>query len=102
MHKGILPTILENLLAARGRAKKQMKAATDPLERAVYDGKQLALKVCCNSVYGQSLSTAAAQPAQHPQLASRSARIAAIRASHAAEGGGSSRHAHRLTPTSWS
>ena len=40
MHKGILPTILENLLAARGRAKKQMKAATDPFERAVYDGKQ--------------------------------------------------------------
>ena len=41
MHKGILPTILENLLAARGRAKKQMKAATDPFERAVYDGKQI-------------------------------------------------------------
>lgn len=44
--KGLLPQILENLLAARKRAKKDLKAATDPFEKAVLDGRQLALKVC--------------------------------------------------------
>lgn len=43
--KGLLPQILENLLAARKRAKKDLKAATDPFEKAVLDGRQLALKV---------------------------------------------------------
>lgn len=43
--KGLLPQILEHLLAARKRAKKDLKAATDPFEKAVLDGRQLALKV---------------------------------------------------------
>ena len=47
--KGLLPQILENLLAARKRAKKDLKAATDPFEKAVLDGRQLALKVCLQS-----------------------------------------------------
>ncbi len=57
-HKGILPQILEELLAARKKAKKDMKlekekgADMDPLKYAVYDGRQLALKVSANSVYG--------------------------------------------------
>ncbi|CAK9013498.1 DNA polymerase delta catalytic subunit [Durusdinium trenchii] len=50
--KGILPIILEELLGARKRAKKDMKAATDPFEKAVMNGRQLALKVSANSVYG--------------------------------------------------
>jgi DNA polymerase delta subunit 1 len=41
-----LPEILEELLAARKRAKADLKEATDPLEKAVLDGRQLALKVC--------------------------------------------------------
>ena len=44
--KGILPTILEDLLNARKRAKRDLKAETDPFRRAVFDGRQLALKVC--------------------------------------------------------
>lgn len=44
--KGLLPQILQELLAARKRAKADLKAATDPFERAVLDGRQLALKVC--------------------------------------------------------
>ena len=52
VRKGILPTLLEDLLQARQRAKRQKKEATDPFEVAVFDAKQLALKVCCNSVYG--------------------------------------------------
>ncbi len=50
--KGILPTILEELLAARKRAKKDMKNAPTEFEKAVQNGRQLALKVSANSVYG--------------------------------------------------
>ena len=50
--KGILPEILEELLGARKRAKADLKKAQDPLEKAVLDGRQLALKVSANSVYG--------------------------------------------------
>ena len=56
--KGILPQILEELLAARKQAKADMKAEkakpkdADMFKYAVYDGRQLALKVSANSVYG--------------------------------------------------
>jgi len=50
--KGILPQILDELLAARKRAKKDMANATDPMEKAVQNGRQLALKISANSVYG--------------------------------------------------
>lgn len=48
--KGVLPIILTHLLDARKQAKRDMKAAKDPLTRSVHDGRQLALKVVCNSV----------------------------------------------------
>ena len=50
--KGILPLILEELLAARKKAKNELARATDPFEKAVLDGRQLALKISANSVYG--------------------------------------------------
>uniref|UniRef100_A0A2K5RGD5 DNA polymerase n=1 Tax=Cebus imitator TaxID=2715852 RepID=A0A2K5RGD5_CEBIM len=50
--KGLLPQILENLLSARKRAKAELSRETDPLRRQVLDGRQLALKVSANSVYG--------------------------------------------------
>ncbi len=34
------------------RAKADLKAEKDPFKRAVLDGRQLALKVSANSVYG--------------------------------------------------
>jgi DNA polymerase delta subunit 1 len=43
--KGLLPTILNDLLTARKRAKADLKKETDPFKRAVLDGRQLALKV---------------------------------------------------------
>ncbi|XP_044300677.1 DNA polymerase delta catalytic subunit [Varanus komodoensis] len=52
VRKGLLPEILENLLAARKRAKEELKRETDPFKRQVLDGRQLALKVSANSVYG--------------------------------------------------
>lgn len=52
VRKGILPEILENLLAARKKAKAELKQETDPLKQKVLDGRQYALKVSANSVYG--------------------------------------------------
>jgi DNA polymerase delta subunit 1 len=52
---GILPLILTDLLNARGRAKKLMfdaEKAKDKFKVQVYNGRQLALKVSANSVYG--------------------------------------------------
>jgi len=50
--KGILPIILEELLKARKQAKKDMKNAPTEFEKAVQNGRQLALKISANSVYG--------------------------------------------------
>ncbi|KAJ1306779.1 hypothetical protein OPQ81_007765 [Rhizoctonia solani] len=50
--KGLLPTVLEDLIGARKRAKADLKKETDPFKRAVLDGRQLALKISANSVYG--------------------------------------------------
>ncbi|XP_031365871.1 DNA polymerase delta catalytic subunit isoform X2 [Apis dorsata] len=52
IRKGILPEILENLLSARKAAKAELKKETDPLKQKVLDGRQYALKVSANSVYG--------------------------------------------------
>lgn len=49
---GILPEVLTELLNARKAAKKDLKDASDPIEKAVLNGRQLALKVSANSVYG--------------------------------------------------
>lgn len=38
--EGILPMIETELLAARKRAKQQMKDATNAMDRSVFDGKQ--------------------------------------------------------------
>jgi len=61
-HVGLLPKILKEILAARKRAKKDMKAATDPMEKAVQNGRQLALKVSANSVYGFTGATVGQLP----------------------------------------
>ena len=53
VRKGILPEILESLLSERKRVKKMMKEVDEhSTEYQVYNGRQLALKVCANSVYG--------------------------------------------------
>eukprot|EP00127_Corallochytrium_limacisporum_P004473 Clim_evm27s164 gene=Clim_evmTU27s164 len=62
VRQGILPTILTDLLAARKQAKKDLKAETDPFKKAVLDGRQLALKVSANSVYGFTGATAGRLP----------------------------------------
>mmetsp|Transcript_155936 Transcript_155936/g.499937 ORF Transcript_155936/g.499937 Transcript_155936/m.499937 type:complete len:1220 (+) Transcript_155936:362-4021(+) len=52
VRRGLIPMVLEELLAARAKAKKDLKSAKDPQTRAVLDGRQLALKMSANSVYG--------------------------------------------------
>ncbi|KAG8176686.1 hypothetical protein JTE90_018415, partial [Oedothorax gibbosus] len=52
VRKGLLPEILEHLLSARKRAKDELKKETDPFKKKVLDGRQLALKISANSVYG--------------------------------------------------
>jgi DNA polymerase elongation subunit (family B) len=50
---GIIPTILMGLLSERKAAKKEMDAASDAFTKTIFDGKQNALKVTANSIYGQ-------------------------------------------------
>ncbi|KYQ96665.1 DNA polymerase delta catalytic subunit [Tieghemostelium lacteum] len=52
LKKGLLPRILEELLGARKKAKDDLKNESDPFKKAVLDGRQLALKISANSVYG--------------------------------------------------
>lgn len=62
LRAGLLPEILNELLSARKRARKDMEAATDPFLKAVYNGRQMALKVSANSVYGFTGATVGALP----------------------------------------
>ena len=50
---GIIPTILKNLLLERKLVKKEMNITSDPFVKTILDGKQNALKVTANSIYGQ-------------------------------------------------
>jgi DNA polymerase delta subunit 1 len=59
---GLLPRILRELLAARSRAKAELKNEKDPFRRAVLDGRQLALKISANSVYGFTGATVGKLP----------------------------------------
>ncbi|XP_066252810.1 DNA polymerase delta catalytic subunit [Euwallacea similis] len=49
---GLLPHILQHLLAARKKTKALLKDAKDPVLIAVLNGRQLAYKISANSVYG--------------------------------------------------
>jgi len=50
--RGVLPRMLDKLLAERSATKRRMAAETDPSRRALLDKLQLAQKVSANSVYG--------------------------------------------------
>ncbi|XP_072778969.1 DNA polymerase delta catalytic subunit-like [Taeniopygia guttata] len=52
VRRGVLPRVLEGLLAARSRVKAALAEEQDPERRQVLDGRQLALKVSANSIYG--------------------------------------------------
>ena len=50
--KCVVPELLKELAAFRKQAKKDMAAATDPFQKAMFNAKQLAYKISANSVYG--------------------------------------------------
>merc|ERR1711865_1060844 len=62
VREGLLPRVLQELLSARKKAKKEMKEAEDPLTKSVLNGRQLALKVSANSVYGFTGATVGQLP----------------------------------------
>ena len=62
VRKGLLSQILEELLGARKRAKKELATETDPFKKAVLNGRQLALKISANSVYGITGATVGKLP----------------------------------------
>ena len=62
IRKGLLTQILEELLSARKRAKKDLAVETDPFKKAVLNGRQLALKISANSVYGLTGATVGKLP----------------------------------------
>ncbi len=49
---GVVPKTLRNLIAERNAVKKVMKSCKDPFKYKILDGKQLALKITANSLYG--------------------------------------------------
>ncbi len=52
--KGIVPSILEDLLDRRQETRAKMKTTSDDDEKRVLDATQLALKILLNSFYGYS------------------------------------------------
>ncbi len=62
IRKGLLTQILEELLGARKRAKKELAVETDTFKKAVLNGRQLALKISANSVYGITGATVGKLP----------------------------------------
>ncbi|CAD6199696.1 unnamed protein product [Caenorhabditis auriculariae] len=59
---GLLPGVLEDLLAARKRAKNDLKHEKDEFRKMVLNGRQLALKISANSVYGFTGATVGKLP----------------------------------------
>ena len=51
--KGIMPSILEELLKARSDTRKKAKTESDPFIQNILDKRQLGYKVTANSLYGQ-------------------------------------------------
>jgi len=51
--KGIMPSILEELLKARATTRKLAKTEKDPFMQNILDKRQLGYKVTANSLYGQ-------------------------------------------------
>lgn len=50
--EGLLPRILESLLKNRKETKRKLKETKEEWLKKSLDGRQLALKICANSIYG--------------------------------------------------
>lgn len=52
MKPGVLPAMLIHLLEERVKVKEAMRSTTDVVQKLVLDGRQRAIKVAANAVYG--------------------------------------------------
>ncbi|SBT32605.1 DNA polymerase delta catalytic subunit, putative [Plasmodium ovale wallikeri] len=59
--KGILPLIVEELIDARKKVKELIKNETNNITKMVLNGRQLALKISANSVYGYTGASSGGQ-----------------------------------------
>ncbi|CXI06651.1 DNA polymerase delta catalytic subunit, putative [Plasmodium berghei] len=59
--RGVLPLIVEELIRARKNVKAMMKNEQNPITKMVLNGRQLALKISANSVYGYTGAAAGGQ-----------------------------------------
>ena len=50
--KGLVPEVVEHLGNCRSRAKAAYAAATDPMVKRVNKAREMAFKICSNSIYG--------------------------------------------------
>ena len=50
--EGIVPSILKRLWSERKKIKRQMAQEKDPVLKSILNGKQLAMKISMNSIYG--------------------------------------------------
>ena len=62
VHLGLIPRLQWELAKQRNVAKARKAAASSSLEKAVFDGEQLAVKVIMNSLYGMLGSPTASIP----------------------------------------
>jgi DNA polymerase delta subunit 1 len=50
--RGLLPAVLLDLLASRKKTRAELAVTSDEAIRACLEGRQLAIKLCANSIYG--------------------------------------------------
>jgi DNA polymerase delta subunit 1 len=50
--RGIIPKILEYFITERKKVRAQIETVTDVALKTVLEGRQVALKVCANAIYG--------------------------------------------------
>lgn len=62
VHEGLVPRILKELLAARKETKNQLSKTQDEWIKRSLNGRQLALKICANSIYGFTGASAGQLP----------------------------------------
>jgi len=60
--KGVLPEVLNELLAERAKVRSMLRFEKDKVTLAILNGRQLALKVCANAAYGYMGSAYSAYP----------------------------------------
>lgn len=60
IREGLLPSLLRALMMGRSQTQKKMKESLNSIERSIMDGRQKALKVVANAIYGFTGSNRAA------------------------------------------